>query len=386
MILPSTKSVPFGASSTTFAVPSTSPLFVTSIVYNNFSPAFTSVLSTFLVNVIIGFFSVSVSFPFTFAVFIIVPSFTSSTVTLKLTVPSSPAPNTRSIPVFRSVSPRSFLSTPFTFMLPSTKLVPSGIVSVTFAVPSTFPLFVTVIVYSISSPTTTAVLFDVFSLFIIGLYTVISDGFVVLSPTKAIFSITLLSPSKAFTVTSKVSNFVSPGFNSTLFQVILLPSTLIFSASIPDTLFSTRVVPSGAESLTVVLATSFPLFVTEIVYFTFEPSFSSFMFSSLETDLFVEITGFVVSSESFPSAIATFFMSPSVLSTITVKLTVTDDSLFTSTSHVIFPSLNTPSLDIGVSVSNVVPSGILSVTVTFLASTVLLLFFTVISYVILLPT
>ena len=271
-------------------------------------------------------------------------------------------------------------------MLPSTKLVPSGIVSVTFAVPSTFPLFVTVIVYSISSPTTTAVLFDVFSLFIIGLYTVISDGFVVLSPTRAIFSITLLSPSKAFTVTSKVSNFVSPGFNSTLFQVILLPSTLIFSASIPDTLFSTRVVPSGAESLTVVLATSFPLFVTEIVYFTFEPSFSSFMFSSLETDLFVEITGFVVSSESFPSAIATFFMSPSVLSTITVKLTVTDDSLFTSTSHVIFPSLNTPSLDIGVSVSNVVPSGILSVTVTFLASTVLLLFFTVISYVILLPT
>ena len=259
-MLPSTNVVPVGIASFIVAVPATSPVFVTVIVYVNTSSfSAVSALTVFVAS-ITGFFVVGVSSSFTFAVFMIEPSVPSFTVTLKLIVSVPPLASTdTAIPAFKSFS-ASVVATPLTLILPVTNVVPAGIVSFTTASPATLPLFVTVIVYSISSPTTTADLFEVFSLSIIGLYTVTSDGFVGVSPTKAMFSITLLSPSNSFIVTSNVSSFVSPGFISTLFQIIVLFSILIFSA--PKALPSTSVVPSGTTSLTVVLAISSPLFVT----------------------------------------------------------------------------------------------------------------------------
>ena len=63
LMLPLTNSVPVGTSSFTVAVPSAFPVFVTFIVYVNFSPATTAVLSAIFSLLITGLLnSVSVSF------------------------------------------------------------------------------------------------------------------------------------------------------------------------------------------------------------------------------------------------------------------------------------------------------------------------------------
>ena len=63
LMLPSTNVVPVGTSSFTVAVPSAFPVFVTFIVYVNFSPATTAVLSATFSLLITGLLnSVSVSF------------------------------------------------------------------------------------------------------------------------------------------------------------------------------------------------------------------------------------------------------------------------------------------------------------------------------------
>ena len=63
LMLPLTNSVPVGTSSFTVAVPSAFPVFVTFIVYVNFSPATTAVLSATFSLLITGLLnSVSVSF------------------------------------------------------------------------------------------------------------------------------------------------------------------------------------------------------------------------------------------------------------------------------------------------------------------------------------
>ena len=189
----------------TTAVPATSPVFVTVIVYVITSSFSTVSLFAVFVAFITGFFVVGVSLSFTFAVFMIEPSAPSFTVTLKLTVTFPPFASTSStIPLFKSVSPNSGLASPLTLILPSTNVVPSGTSSFITASPAAVPLFVAVIVYSISSPTATAVLFDVFSALITGSWYVVSVSSVGSSFTFAWFLITVPSL-KSPTFTSNVN-------------------------------------------------------------------------------------------------------------------------------------------------------------------------------------
>ena len=109
-------------------------------------------------------------------------------------------------------------------MLPATKEVPSGIESLIVAVPSTLPVLPTVIVYVILSPSLATVLFPTiwasFSISKIGLYAVISSGFVSVSPTTAVLVIWIDSPSNSLIVTVKFSSTVLPAGTFTLFHVI----------------------------------------------------------------------------------------------------------------------------------------------------------------------
>ena len=163
-----------------------------------------------------------------------------------------------------------------------------------------------------------------------------------------------------------------------MFQVITFSLTLE-----PSVITLSNVVPSGTVSLTDVIASILLLFVTVIVYEIIEPFL--IISSSDEYVLLDSITGFTVSGVSFPSTTAVFFISPSSLVTITVKETVLEDEAGTFTFHVIFPFSSFPSSEIAVISSKIVPTGTLSVIVTFVASTSLLVFDTVTLYVILLP-
>ena len=179
----------------------------------------------------------------------------------------------------------------------------------------------------------------------------------------------MLSPSNSLIVTVNSSSTVSPTATSTLFQVITLSTTETFSY--PFRLSSTRVVPSGTTSLTVVVAVVFPLFSTLIVYVTSEPSSNTS--DVLVEDLYVSIIGFVVSGVSLPSTTATFEISVAVSSTITVNETVTVLFLATSTIQEILPFSTVPLLEIEFSF-NVVPVGTISETLTPVASIFSLLF------------
>ena len=166
-ILPSSYVVPSGISSLTVTFPGAVPSFVNVIVYVISCP-FTTVLPFAGVDVfspvICSFFtSVCTSFvssPSTFALFVIVPSYTLSansfTVTSNVTatVPACSSlvlsGTSTSIPFCKSVCVYS-VSSSSTFMLPSTKLVPTGIESFTLTVFPKSPVFVIVIVYVIVS-------------------------------------------------------------------------------------------------------------------------------------------------------------------------------------------------------------------------------------------
>ena len=185
-IVPSTKLVPVGISSITIAFPLTSSKFVIVIVYFKvllssncpFSSNLISFTSTSFINVTNGVFTSVVSCSFTCAVFTITPSALSVTFTLNVIKDVSGLPSSLgfatliSIPFSKSfcvkTSPASLVASwPSILMLPSTKVVPSGIASFTMAIPSAVPLFVTLIVYS-SSPPITATLSTNFSAVIIG--------------------------------------------------------------------------------------------------------------------------------------------------------------------------------------------------------------------------
>ena len=162
-MLPSTNVVPSGISSVTVALPATSPVFVTVIVYVIVSPSSTSVLFATLLAFITGFLTSSVGVSFTYALLDIVPVAPLFTVTWNVTivfpaVSSDFAGTLTFIPFAKLSAVSSGLSAPSTTILSSTNVVFVGIVSFTIAVPSAEPLFVTVIVYVIVSPSTTAVL------------------------------------------------------------------------------------------------------------------------------------------------------------------------------------------------------------------------------------
>ena len=168
-----------------------------------------------------------------------------------------------------------------------------------------------------------------------------------------------------------------------MFQAISLPLILL-----PSVLTSFRVVPSGTVSLTDVITLTLLLFVTVIVYVIVEPFLT--IFSSDVATLLASITGFSVFGVSLPSTIAEFIISPlsAVTTTVNDTVVVVPAGTFTSIpfakSSAVNSGLATLSTTI-LSVTKLVPSGIVSLTVTLFASTVSLVFVTVILYVILLP-
>ena len=171
LILPSSNVVPSGILSFTFTVDGAVPLFDRFIVYVILSPAFTLLPlagSDVLLYVTSDLFTVSVtsfvSSPSTTAVFLICftnsPSGNSSTVTWKLMLavpaPASVLPGTFTcIPLSKFVCVNSVLSCSFTFILPGTNVVPSGIWSLIVMFLSKSPVLLAVIVYVITSPSTT---------------------------------------------------------------------------------------------------------------------------------------------------------------------------------------------------------------------------------------
>ena len=149
-------------------------------------------------------------------------------------------------------------------------------------------------------------------------------------------------------------------------------------------LSSFSVVPAGTGSLTVVIASLVPVFVILMPYVTSDPSLNSVASPSSVTIVFsVSITGLATSGVSFPSTTAVFKISFSVFSTITVKETVTELFLATSTTHEILPfSIVADSMLETEFSFNFVPAGTTSDMLTFVASIFSLWFVTVISYVI----
>ena len=105
-------------------------------------------------------------------------------------------------------------------MLPGSNVIPDCNVSLIVAKPSTFPVFLTVIVYVIISPSATLFLSAFFPMLNIGLYTFSVSVFVSLSPTTAVFFISMLSSSNLLIVTANLSSTFSPAGISTLFHVI----------------------------------------------------------------------------------------------------------------------------------------------------------------------
>ena len=163
--LPSTNVVPAGIVSFTVTVSGAVPVLLSSvIIYVISCPAttFPSAGSAVLCTSTFGLFTVSVvspvGVPSTVAVFLIsfvkLPSVNSFTVTSKLNVDSLLASTGTLIPFFKFVCV-SCVALLFTFMLPSTKLVPSGMLSVTVTSFLKSPSFFIVIVYVIFSPSTT---------------------------------------------------------------------------------------------------------------------------------------------------------------------------------------------------------------------------------------
>ena len=245
-----------------------------------------------------------------------------------------------SIPFAKSSAVNSGFATSSTTILPATKLVPSGIVSFIIAFPSAYPLLYTVIVYSISSPTTTADLFDVFSDVIIGSWYSVSVSGVSLSFTVATFLI--VSPLfKLPTVTSKLTVVVPFASTSTFIPSANCSAVYSVASLFTFILPSTKVVPSGIVSATIAFPSTSPVFVTVIVYVIVSPCFTSVPV----TDVFpftvavfvaliigVCVSGFSSSPVSSPFTVALFIIAPLAFSfTTTVNVTVAVSPALSST-------------------------------------------------------
>ena len=167
-MLPSTNVVPVGIVSCTVTVVGAVPVLLSSVMqYVISSSVVTFVPLAGLADLLIstfGLFTVSVisvvGVPSTVAVFLIVLSNvsagSSSTVTSKLSVAFPYAGTFTVIPLAKLLAPKFVVSgLLLIFMLPSTKLVPVGILSCIWTSSAKPPSFLTVIVYVIFSPSTT---------------------------------------------------------------------------------------------------------------------------------------------------------------------------------------------------------------------------------------
>ena len=229
-------------------------------------------------------------------------------------------------------------------MLFSTKLVPVGITSFTVTLFAKSPVFVTVIVYVIVSPSNTyptsgcSIVAVLFASIIASTY-LCSTSFVGSSSIVATFLICVLLP-KSFTVTVNSTVLSSFASNSSFIPVVVKSSNWYVSLE-PSTFMlpSVNVVPSGISSLTVTVSGAVPSFVNVITYVI-----GSFCFTVLPlagVDVFAPVTcGFFTSSVtlfvSFPSTFALFVIVPSYVSsansfTVTSNVTTTFPCAGTST-------------------------------------------------------
>ena len=255
-------------------------------MYVIFSPSTTyaspfSVVDFFSADIIASTYVFVVSFvgsSSTVAIFlIIVPLFKSVTFTLNSNVLLSPASIVTSIPLANSsaVFP---VAEPPTFILPSTNVVPVGMLSFTITVSGAVPFVLSnVIVYVISFPTFTLLPVagsDVLLTSTFGLFTVSVTSSVGVPSTIAVFPISFLnSPSvSSFTVTSKL-NVPSPlsatGTVIPFFKFVCVSCVAkLFTFILP----STKLVPSGISSFTTTPFAKSPSFVIVMVYVIFSPS------------------------------------------------------------------------------------------------------------------
>ena len=183
----------------------------------------------------------------------------SFTTTSKLTE-TSPFAGTTTL--FHVIVPFSLSKFPFSVIVPSTKDVPSGMLSFITVVPSTSVVFFAVIVYLIVSPTFASLFSRTSSLSTIlttcaVLFAVITGVFVSGVSSPFTFAMLLIkSIESAVTTTLNDTVTVSPAFIS--FFHTIFPS--LFSA--PPSEIGASSVPSGIESIVrIPFASSLPLFV-----------------------------------------------------------------------------------------------------------------------------
>ena len=164
-MLPGTNVVPAGTVSFTVTVSGAVPVLLSNVIIyviscpsTTFPSAGSAVLCACTFGLLTVFVVSPVGVPSTVAVFLIslvkLPSVNSFTVTSKLNVDSSLASTGTLIPFFKFVCV-SCVALLFTLMLPSTRRVPSGMLSVTVTSFLKSPSFFIVIVYVIFSPSTT---------------------------------------------------------------------------------------------------------------------------------------------------------------------------------------------------------------------------------------
>ena len=258
--------VPFGIASVTVTFPSPFPLFVRIIVYVNVSPTFATLSLTSFSPVIFATFVSTSSVDVFPIVAVLLTDFTTSpavvfsfTTTSKLTE-TSPFAGTTTL--FHVIVPFSLSKFPFSVIVPSTKDVPSGMLSFITVVPSTSVVFFAVIVYLIVSPTFASLFSRTSSLSTIVttcavLFAVITGVFVSGVSSPFTFAMLLIkSIESAVTTTLNDTVTVSPAFIS--FFHTIFPS--LFSA--PPSEIEASSVPSGIESIVrIPFASSFPLFV-----------------------------------------------------------------------------------------------------------------------------
>ena len=314
----------------------------------------------------------------------------SFTVTVKLTLPVLPSSpsfsgNVTSIPFVVKSSNLFPISSLFTLMLPSTNVVPSGILSFTSTVAGAVPSFVKFIVYVISSPAFTVLPLagiDVLLYATSDLFTVSVTSSVSSLSTTAVFLICFInSPSSnGFTVTWKLTVDV-PAPNSVLAGTFTpIPSlkfSSVFSVSMLFTLMlpPTNVVPSGISSLISISLSKSPVLLAVIVYVIVSPSttyskpfaVSAVLLPSIIGSIYVCSTVLVAS----PSTYAIFLILSPLFKSFTVTLNstvlVSPDGTFTSIPFIVRSSIPYTLLSpctFTLPSSYVVPSGISSLTVT----------------------
>ena len=258
--------VPFGIASVTVTFPSPFPLFVRIIVYVNVSPTFATLSLTSFFPVIFATFVSTSSVGVFPIVAVLLTDFTTSpavvfsfTTTSKLTE-ASPFAGTTTL--FHVIVPFSLSKFPFSVIVPSTKVVPSGMLSFITVVPSTSVVFFAVIVYLIVSPTF-ASLFSRTS----SLSTIVTTCAVLFAVITGVFVSGVFSPfTFAMLLIKSIESVVTTTLNDT---VTVSPAFILFFHTIFPSLFSappseTEVssVPSGIESIVrIPFESSLPLFV-----------------------------------------------------------------------------------------------------------------------------